>query len=60
VTKKYESYEDLINGLENEGLCDEEDDIGALDEDDLDVLMPDRHLPRPAPAPKKPVRKKRK
>jgi hypothetical protein len=53
VSRKYDSYEDLISGLENEGLCDE-DDVGSLDEEDLDVLLPDRHLPRPGPV-KKPT-----
>lgn len=42
--RKYESYDDLVNGLDDDAIP-EEDDVGALDDEDLNILIPFRREP---------------
>lgn len=53
MNRKYESYEDLISGLEHEGIVSDEVDIGGLDDEDINTLMPVRRPVKPTPAPAK-------
>lgn len=64
MSRKYETYDDLITGLDSEGLTDEDDElVGGLDPEDLAMLAPPKLIPRPgvkAPAKAKAAPKKRK
>lgn len=62
MTRKYDSFEDLISGLDSEGITDEDDEmVGSLDEDDLQSLFNHpHHRPAPRPAPKAKAKTKRK
>lgn len=57
--RKYESFDDFLNGIDEDDLHDDPDrNVGGLDDDDLDILMPARKLPKAAAKPK-PKPKKR-